>query len=145
MLEEPESIHKAVTISLDNIVQRIQLQKAVQPVRNIRNCCGIPQNRGCPHADIQNYIDNLAEIAEKRCDGTGQIGKYNDETDHRKGIVPDLDNLNRRKLSPQSKTQTSKHNKEQMYKQGRNHLHKWKHTDLKYNLLYQVTVFQQTI
>lgn len=99
MLEEPESIHKAVTISLDNIVQRIQLQKAVQPVRNIRNCCGIPQNRGCPHADIQNYIDNLAEIAEKRCDGTGQIGKYNDETDHRKGIVPDLDNLNRRKIS----------------------------------------------
>ena len=25
------------------------------------------------------------------------------------------------------------------------YLHNWKHTDLKYNLLYQVTVFQQTI
>ena len=32
-----------------------------------------------------------------------------------------------------------------MYKQGRNHLYNRKYTDFKYDLLYQITVFQQTI
>lgn len=31
MLEEPESIHKAITISLNNVIQRIQLQNMVKP------------------------------------------------------------------------------------------------------------------
>ena len=74
MLEEPESIHKAVTISLDNIVQRIQLQKLFSQFGIFGIVVGIHRIGVGPHADIQNYIDNLAEIAEKRCDGTGQIG-----------------------------------------------------------------------
>ena len=98
MLEEPESIHKAITISLNNVIQRIQLQNMVKPSRNVRNRCLIPQNRGCPHSNVQNYVNNLAEITEKRHDCTGQIGKHDNQADHCKGIITDLDNLNRREF-----------------------------------------------
>mgnify|MGYP000674125957 CR=1 FL=1 len=72
--------------------------------------------------------------------------KVQDETDHRKGIVPDLDNLNRRKFSHQCKNQNSKHNKEQNVQTGKKSpLQSGKYTDFKYDLLYQITVFQQTV
>ena len=103
MLEEPESIHKAITISLNNVIQRIQLQNMVKPSRNVRNRCLIPQNRGCSHSNVQNYVNNLAEITEKRHDCTGQIGKHDNQADHCKGIITDLDNLNRREFSHQCK------------------------------------------
>lgn len=87
ILEEPLLLINRTSVTVDNIYQRIQLQDH-DPLR--RQCIQIPQNGGCPHADLQSNADDLGQIPEKYHYRAGRITQRQHKYKQAEAVIHDL-------------------------------------------------------
>ena len=141
MFKEPFIPINRVPVSVYNIDKGIELKQRDHIV--VLQHTDIPQNRRCPHADLQPDIDDLGKIPEKHHDSAGRIGQSQHKNIGTETVIYDLYRINRR-ITPVTRRHDQKNQyKKQMDKSRRNDLDDRKDADLKYHLFYQIIIFQK--
>ena len=85
--EKPFFLVDRTAIAIHDIDQRIQLQDH-DPLRRQR--LQIPQNGGCPHADLQSDADDLGQIPEKHHYRTRGVAECQHKYKQAKTVINDL-------------------------------------------------------
>jgi len=90
MLPKPSAIHKAVPVALNDIVERVEINK--QPIP-LRDDLWAPEDRCHEEAYLHDDADQLLEVAEKDHHCGGQKGYASDEDNGGAQVVGHLQDV----------------------------------------------------
>ena len=143
MFKEPFISINRIAISVDNINKRVYLHQRYQSV--ISDLPDIPEDRGCPHSNLQTDIDDLGKIPEKYCDRAGTVAHCQHQHKQTEAVVHDLDRIDRRVVSVDSSHNKQYSCKKYMDKGSCHQLDDRQDTDIEYHLFYQIAILQKGI
>ncbi len=117
MFKEPFIPINRVPVSVYNIDKGIELKQRDHIV--VLQHTDIPQNRRCPHADLQPDIDDLGKIPEKHHDSAGAIAHGEHKNKQAKTIINHLQGINGGIIAITRRHHQKHANKKQMDKRRR--------------------------
>ena len=135
--EKPFFLVDRTAIAIHDIDQRIQLQDH-DPLRRQR--LQIPQNGGCPHADLQSDADDLGQIPEKYHYRAGRITQCQHKYKQAEAVVHNLYRIYGRIIAVDSCHDQQETYEKYMDKSSRNNLDDRQDADLKYYFFHQIVV-----
>ena len=143
MFKEPSLFVNRASVTVNYIYNRIKLKKNDKSF--VLNHVNIPKNRGSPHSNLKNNVDNLSQISEKYYDCTGTITESEHQYKHAKRIVYKLNCIYVGIISVATGHNKENYRKKYMNECCSNYLNNRKYTNLKYYLLDQIAVLQKRI
>lgn len=133
---------KTVAVPLDDIVGWVQLDKKL--IFN-RHHVDRPENRSQPEAELKAHGDNLSDIFEEDNQSRGHPGKPEQQHDHGKSVIEDLQTVEGRPdIVGDEKGKYHQYEK-QVDNQGRQQLDNRQHTDPKHHFFDQEAIFDHRV
>ena len=136
---EPLMFKHSTSVSIYNIEKRIDFQYLLY---NFRHGFNLPQDRGCPHTNLQCNIDKLCQIPEEYDNRTGRITDCQYEHKQTEAVIYNLNQIDARAVSHRKIHDQHETYKEAVRKCCANDLNDRNDTDLKYYLFHQIGIFQ---
>ena len=143
MFKEPFISINRIAISIDNINKGIELHQRHQSV--IPDLADVPEDRCCPHPNLQADINDLGKIPEKDGNRTGTVAHCQHQYKQTEAVIHDLDRIDGRIVSVDSGYNKQYSRKKYMDKGSCYQLNDRQDTDVKYHLFHQIAVLQKGI
>ena len=145
-LPEPDLVDHGITVTVDNIEHRVELEDRNEPGRHPgAQRIDIPHDRCHPDLDLNNDRYDLRQIPEKDDDRAGRIADAQAVHKKAEGIIEDLYHLDIRKEPAERVEYQHERNEEKMHKECRDLLDDRKDRDLKDDLLDQIGVLHERV